>query len=76
MGCAYLPRNEIHQELHEGLKRSILVMAFGTNQNGGGPITNVQHYLYSTHGGPYMQYSPLKYSKDIYLIQLPPGLDQ
>lgn len=42
----------------------------------GGPITDVQHYLYRTHGGRYMQYSPLKYSKDVYLIQIPPNLDQ
>lgn len=74
-GCTYLRRNAIHRELHEGLKRSILVVAQGNNQNGGGVPGNVQHYLYNTYGGAYMQYAPLKYSKDIFLFQLPAGLD-
>lgn len=73
-GCTYLRRNAIHRDLNEGLKRSILVVAQGSNQNGGGTPGNVQHYLYCTYGGTYMQYDPLKYSKDIFLIQLPAGL--
>lgn len=75
-GCVYLRRNEIHQQLSERLKRSIMVIAHGDNIDGGGSITMVQHYLATTHLRRYYEFPALKHSHNTFLVELPSELNQ
>lgn len=66
-GCVYL-RNEVHQDLTEKLNRSLMVIAHGDNENGGGTIFDVKYYLANTYLRRHYEFPALKHSPNTYLI--------
>lgn len=75
-GCVYLCRNDIHLELTDKLKRSIMVLAHGDNVDGGGSITTVQHFLAGTFLHRFFEFPFLKQAPNTFLVELPPELNQ